>query len=569
MGGEAGRGLAEPLRGGQVTARPGPLRLVPGVTMAALVLPLAAGVWGTVMPALRPGAMSTLWDWQGLWPAARLSLVTGLGSTGLALAITLSILAGLRGTRAFGWLVRFLSPLLSVPHAAAALGIAFLIAPSGWIVRAVSPWATGWEQPPDLLILNDPAGLALMFGLVAKEVPFLLLMALAALPRTDASRRIALAGTLGYGPAMGFVLTVLPALYAQLRLPCYAVLAYAMTTVDMAQILGPTRPPTLSVQITLWMTDAGLTQRPVGAAAALLQLGLVGAALGLWRVGELAGRAGVQRLAIGGHRWPLAETLARPLAGLAAGLITAALIAGLAGLALWSVAGLWNFPDALPESLSLRIWAQAGPGLWQATVTSTTLAVATAGIAVALVLGCLEAEHRYGLAPGRAQLILWLPLLIPQIAFLPGLQAVVLAGGLGGWSAVLAAHLVFALPYAFLSLAPAFRAMDPRLAVLAASLGASDNRVFWAVRLPVLLRPILTAAAIAFAVSVGQYLPSLLIGGGRIETLTTEAVALSSGGNRRVIGAYALLQLGLPALAFGIALILPAVLFRHRKGMAT
>ena len=41
---------------------------------------------------------------------------------------------------------------------------------------------------------------------------------------------------------------------------------------------------------------------------------------------------------------------------------------------------------------------------------------------------------------------------------------------------------------------------------------------------------ILTAAAVGFAVSVGQYLPTLLIGAGRLPTITTEAVALASGG---------------------------------------
>jgi putative thiamine transport system permease protein len=82
-----------------------------------------------------------------------------------------------------------------------------------------------------------------------------------------------------------------------------------------------------------------------------------------------------------------------------------------------------------------------------------------------------------------------------------------------------------------------------------------------------LLRPILTAAAVGFAVSVGQYLPTLLIGGGRVTTLTTEAVALSSGGNRRIIGTYAMLQLSLPLLAFALALALPATLFRNRIGM--
>ena len=47
----------------------------------------------------------------------------------------------------------------SVPHAAAAFGLAFLIAPSGLIARLLSPELTGWERPPDLLIVNDPLGL--------------------------------------------------------------------------------------------------------------------------------------------------------------------------------------------------------------------------------------------------------------------------------------------------------------------------------------------------------------------------------------------------------------------------
>ena len=82
-----------------------------------------------------------------------------------------------------------------------------------------------------------------------------------------------------------------------------------------------------------------------------------------------------------------------------------------------------------------------------------------------------------------------------------------------------------------------------------------------------MLAPVLTAAAVGFAVSLGQYLPTLLIGGGRIETLTTEAVALSSGGNRRLIGAFAVLQLVLPAAAFAAALVIPAVTWRNRLAM--
>lgn len=55
-------------------------------------------------------------------------------------------------------------------------------------------------------------------------------------------------------------------------------------------------------------------------------------------------------------------------------------------------------------------------------------------------------------------------------------------------------------------------------------------------RLPMLLAPVLTAVAVGFAASVGQYLPTLLVGGGRLSTLTTEAVALAAGATAARLG---------------------------------
>jgi len=101
-----------------------------------------------------------------------------------------------------------------------------------------------------------------------------------------------------------------------------------------------------------------------------------------------------------------------------------------------------------------------------------------------------------------------------------------------GRGVVILGHVVFVLPYVFLSLGDPFRKWDTRHATIAAALGAPPRRTCGAIRLPMLLAPVLTAAAVGFGVSVGQYLPTLLIGGGRVQTLTTEAVALASGGNR-------------------------------------
>ena len=130
--------------------------------------------------------------------------------------------------------------------------------------------------------------------------------------------------------------------------------------------------------------------------------------------------------------------------------------------------------------------------------------------------------------------------------------------GLDGTVAAVAwAHLVYVLPYLFLSLADPWRALDPRYARTAASLGASPARVFFSVKLPILAKPVAVACAVAFAVSAGLYLPTVFAGNGLVPTLTTEAVTLSAGADRRVIGAWALAQAFVPLVAYAAAVLLP------------
>ncbi|MEZ5839681.1 MAG: hypothetical protein R3D02_04390 [Hyphomicrobiales bacterium] len=60
--------------------------------------------------------------------------------------------------------------------------------------------------------------------------------------------------------------------------------------------------------------------------------------------------------------------------------------------------------------------------------------------------------------------------------------------------------------------------------------------------------------------------PTILVGGGRVPTVTTEAIALAAGRSRRVISVYAIDQMVLPFVGFlDLALFLPAVLYRHRS----
>nr|WP_281493996.1 ABC transporter permease subunit [Jannaschia sp. S6380] len=548
------------------------MRPLPLLTTLVLAGPVAFGLLGTVLPAfgyLVPGAdapMQAALGWRGLPRALGVAILSGVLSTLGALSVAALILAGWHGTRAFRWLERALSPLLAVPHAAAALGLAFLIAPSGWIAR-IPAVALGWERAPDLLILNDPWGLSLTAGLIAKELPFLLLMMLAALPQANAGPRLRVARSLGQGRVAGWFKAVFPGVYAQVRLPVLVVLVYGMTNVDVAVILGPSTPSTLAVQVTRWMMDPDLSSRAVAAAGGVILFAATLAVLALWFAGErLAARLG-RRWVVSGGGAP--ERVARG-AGLALAAGSAAMVlAGLAALAVWSVAARWSFPDLAPEALTLRSWARFGPSMVDVALDTVALAGAATLASLVLVVGCLEAEHRFGLTLGqRALWLLYLPLLVPQVAFLPGLQLLPLSLGFGpSWGLVLAGHVVFVLPYVFLSLSGPFRAWDIRLARVASGLGASRNRTLWTLRLPMLAGPLLTAAAIGIAVSVGQYLPTLLLGGGRIATLVTEAVALSSGGDRRAIGVWGLGQTGAALLPFALALIVPAILFRNRRGL--
>lgn len=555
------------------------LPILPVLTLLAMLGPVAAGLWGTLLPAFGhlPAAglsgpsldpFRDLFAWAGLPRAMLLSISTGLLATVISLAIVMLVTAGWSGTKPFRALERLLSPLLSVPHAAAAFGLAFLIAPSGWLSRLMSPGITGWERPPDLLIVQDTFGLTMTTGLIIKEVPFLLLITLAALGQADAQRSVAISQALGYGRVTGWLKTVFPRVYAQIRPPVYVVLAYSMSVVDVAVILGPNTPPSLSVQIVKWMSDPDLAMRLEAAAGALLQLGLVVGALAFWRLGEIV-------IANMGRRWiakgsrgrfdPIVAQTALVAGGASAFLI----LMGLVVLTIWSFAGFWGFPDAFPDGFTLRNWMRFGPGTLDALRETALIACTVAFVALVLTIGCLEAEHRYGLSfSQRAVWLLYLPLLIPQTAFLPGLQTLMLNVGADvGRLPVMLAHLVFVLPYVFLSLADPFRAWDTRMGTIAAALRASPDGVLWRVRLPMLLRPILTAFAVGLAVSVGQYLPTLLIGGGRVATLTTEAVALASGGDRRAIGVYGLMQTGAALVPFALALLVPALVWRNRKGL--
>jgi putative thiamine transport system permease protein len=526
---------------------------VPAVVTFAGLLFVVLPAFG-YFPALGGTALS-LQPWRellaypGLASAARATLIAAFVALPLALGLAMLALAWIAPLgaprRGLPFLAaKVLSWLLATPHAAFALGLAFLIAPSGWLVRAAAlilPIAT----PPDLPVPHDRWGLSLAAGLVLKEMPFLFFAGLTALSQLDAARMMAIGTGLGYQPGIAWLKLIAPRLYALIRLPVYAVLAYALSAVDMALVLGPATPPTLAVLAVDLTHDPDLARRFPAAALALTHLALTLAALAIWRVLERVTARALRGMLADGVRAPTPAVrwsicLGRFLA--LAGIVLGAL--AILALPLWSFAALWRFPDALPNCCSLATWRRALPELWLPLWHSLTIALTATALALSGAIAWLQLERSL---PDRTRrngrAIAALPIIVSDVAFLMGVQILLLFIGLGGgWLPTALTHVLFVFPYVLLALADPWARLDPRYERSALCLGSGPWRVLLRVRLPLLMPALAFAAALGCAVSLSLYLPTVLMGGGRIATLATEAIALSSGGDRRIVGVYGTTQ---------------------------
>ena len=543
------------------------LALAPAFTQTSLVAN-STGQMGQLIPP----AFLTLLSTPGIATSAITSLVSGLLTPAISLAIVFLFLAATQGNRVGNAIAKLSAPVLAIPHAAAAFALALLLAPSGVASRVIAS-LLGWDLPPDYLFINDPNGLALILGLVLKEAPFLLLISLAALPSLGAPRRVALARTLGYKPTTAWLLTVAPVLYPLVRLPLFAVIVFASSAVDVALILGPSLPPTLSVRLLEWFVAPEIESRQLASAAALLQLVVSLSALGIWLLFErVVARAFAPLAARGASRLSARrvtyDTALTALGNALLPLSLAFILMGIGALMLTSVGTEWRYPALVPSVWSTQQWTSA-LSEWRAPLfNATMIALLSVTAALALSLFTLEAQARSSVSTARIATFLYLPLLVPQVVFISGIALLAECALLSpSLTLVAAGHFLFVLPYVYLTLQGGYARFDPRWLMLAKTLGASNTVCFWRIRLPLLSTQLVTAVMLGLAISLSLYLPTQILGAGRIPTLTTEAIALVSSGNRSTIGTWALLQSALPTLCFMLALVLPRLIWSRRKGM--
>ncbi|WP_318492478.1 ABC transporter permease [Photobacterium leiognathi] len=527
--------------------------------IAVCILPTLPGLMGVIMAAL--GYMPTLglhhfsmrgfaqiFQWQGVGHSLGLTFFITLLSTYLACFFTFAILQSSWGTRWWRRIEAALNPLLAIPHVAFAIGFAFLFAPTGMGIRAlyalIDPTFDATSNTP--LIIQDPYGLGLILVLALKETPFLLLMSISVLKQLNVQQTEQVAASLGYNRAQTWFKCVFPQWLSKLRFAIFAVIAYGVSVVDVAQIVGPTNPPTFAVLVWQWFSDPDLQLMPRTAAGAIMLFALGSLLLAVAFCIEWLLTKGI-------NQWLWSGRKAFRLPGKSVFVLLVSLTALIIPLlTLWSVALRWRFPDLLPSRYSERFWQLEWNNILSTINVSVIIALISASIA--LVFAIVAHEYRIKHKWHIPNYIIAIPMLVPQLSLLFGLQVLTLYTNIhhyGVW--VTWAHLFFVFPYVYLALDGVYRSYDQRLTQIGLSLGKSPLHVWLKIKLPQIASALLFAWVIGISVSLAQYLPTLMLGAGRISTLTTEAVALASGSDRRITAIYALCQALIPLCFFVFA----------------
>lgn len=229
------------------------------------------------------------------------------------------------------------------------------------------------------------------------------------------------------------------------------------------------------------------------------------------------------------------------------------LILPLIPLAIWSFARGWFYPDILPRNWTTRAWEYAisdTAGVLDSLLL--TIWISLAATALSVLVG-VPAGRALGMYKFRGkeivELMILAPTIVPGIAVVLGIHTIFITMGLTNTvHGVILVHLIPTLPYMVLVMSGIFANYDPSFEAQARSLGASPLKTFWYVTLPAIRPGIIVGGLFAFLVSWSQYILTLLIGGGRVETLPLLLFNFATSGRNDITG------------AIGVVYILPGII---------
>ena len=212
----------------------------------------------------------------------------------------------------------------------------------------------------------------------------------------------------------------------------------------------------------------------------------------------------------------------RDVVGLA--VLVAFIVLPLIPVAIWSVSATWFYPDLIPARFDLRSWEylfSPNSKVIPAFMTSLTIALIVAIIASLIGLSAGRAMGLHSFRGKRLVFFLVLaPEIVPPLTVAMGNQVAFIRLGLADTLlGVVLVQLVPTIPYVTLVMSAVYANYDLNYEAQARVLGASPLRAFFHVTLPAVFPGLVVAALFAFLIAWSEYIMTLLIGGGVVQTL--------------------------------------------------
>ena len=501
------------------------------VVPTAMIVRYALWDTGRSESALNQSALAVITSWS-TWQIVLLAIGQALVSTAAALLVGVPLANVVTRYRFRGR--AFAQALLTVPF----------VLPTVIVALAFRQFLGGSTGLVLVIIAHAYVNLAVVVRIVGSQWAQL------------DPRAPSIARTLGAGPWTAFRTVTLPMLRGALASSAAVVFAFCFTSLGIVLILGDANARTLEGQI-LRRTSL-LLDFPGAAALALLQLAIVGTALFLGTRARVHGQRLQPRplLALPGRALPRAAILGTAALGVAVVLlpILALVRASLAGAGGWTLAW-WTSLGSI-DAGTTRIGSPLSAlqvSAWYALLT---------GLVAGLIGGCAA------LAVLRARI----GRAITVIALAPlGISAATIGLGTllaygrppfdlrGTGLLVPLAHALVAIPLVVAVAAPSLRAADPRLARVAATLGARPSRAFATAYGPILLVVMVAAAGLAAAVSLGEFGAASFLAREGSPTVPVQIVRLLSRPGEQSIGAASAMAVILTVATLALVLAVDAL----------
>lgn len=522
-----------------------------------LTVPILFGLLGFLLPSFGYFPILDKYDFNlnyfylsfaipGITKSIILSFFTGFISTLLALFFSQVIILYIFQTKFYQFLKTIISPLLALPHVTMAIGLLFIFSPSGLFFRLFSPWLTGFERPPNFFILPDEYGFFLILGLVLKEIPFFILVSMSAIEQFGAKKFLNVGKSLQHSTFSVWCILLFPLIYKRIRLIIFIVIAFAASVLDMSLLLAPSTPSTLAIRILQYYQSSETDSLFIASNLALIQLFVIVILLLMWLLLEkLVSNKFVFTYLVRACSYKN-SFIKYFIFSLILILLALSLLTIISSF-LWGLGGNWFFPNLLPTSINIEIFVKFFNENKSIILISIFIPLIVSLLSCLIVILWVELTESFNKKYYYFESFIFLPLFIPQISFLIGIQSfLILLNFSNFFIPLIIVELFYVIPYSFIILAPSFREIKKDIIKVAASLGKNRFERLIFIKIPIIMPTFLLSIAIGMLVSFALYTPVYFIGAGRVTTLTVEALNLALSGAKKDLGVATIFQIIIP-----------------------